>query len=324
MDRSWKTFIIVIASLLCTVIVCLTINLSVNKITKNISANGANGNAQQGGQLVDDGQNGIDGTTDANGVVAITDAAGNTVATVPGATQASGNNAQGGSATKATQANATNPLNYSKAQIITYYNGCLNKSYAQSKMTAKKSERVSVTVDKFSFNGGENNSTIQSIANSIVSKNEKDTTNTKSFTNGKSSDGIGAAQFVLPTNLYANGVKSASVSKSGSGYQIVMTLVEEKCNFTTMPPANKSCAWPLNFNDIDLGGNAKITKADFYYPGTKLTANIDSQGRVSYVQVDMPLYVYDGTGEILIFPLKGKTLSASVHGTWVCKNTLTF
>ena len=320
MDRSWKTFIIVIASLLCTIVVCLTINISINKITKNVTASGANGNAQQGGQFVDNGQTGVDGTTAPNGAIAVTDAAGNTVATVPGATQAGGSNVQGGSAQTTPQSNSVNPLSYSKSQIISYYNSCLNKSYAQSKMKATKSERVTVTVDNISFNDGGSNATVQSWANKLVKANEKDTTNTKSFTNGKASDGTGASQFVLPTNLTGSGVTSASVSKSGSGYQVVFTLVNESCDFTTMPPYNKACAWPLNFRDINLMGLGEITAAKFNYPGTKLTANIDSQGRVSYVQVDMPLKVTDATGDIKLVG----TVKASIHGTWVCKNTLTF
>lgn len=321
MNRSWKRFTVIIASMLCVIIVCITINVSISAITNNILPQNGGNSDVQGGNSDNVGSNQQQG----NNIVG--DGSQTTVPGVPGQTGSDNGTTQqnpGVGNPNSSSQQAVNPLGFSKAQIISYYNSALNKSYSQPSMNVTKSERVSVEVTDFNFNGGQTNETIMGLANKIVTNNEKDTTETKSFAGGRASDGTAAPNYVLPTNLTAAGVKSANVSKNGAGYKVTITLVSESCDFTTMPPYNKSCAWPLDFRDIDFGGMAKITKADFYYPGTKLTASIDGNGRVSYVQVNMPLTVSNGTGEILMFPFKGNTVSASVNGEWVCKLSMTF
>ncbi len=194
-------------------------------------------------------------------------------------------------------------------------------------MADVKTEKVTIGVDSVTINGKENG-TVTSIANSIASSNQKQSEDSKSFSRGRASDGTAASTFVLPPNLSSAGVKSASISKSGSGYKVVITLVAESCGHNTKPPYNASCAWPLDINEVAgaLNGFAEITKAQFVYPGTMLTANIDAAGRVSYVRVDMPLTVKDGTGVVTknIPGVKGMVITASAHGKWVCTHTMTF
>ncbi len=218
-------------------------------------------------------------------------------------------------------------LAYNKNQIVAYYNTCLQSSYAQTKMTDVKTEKVTIDVDSVTINGRENG-TVTNMANSIANNNQKQIEDSKSFSIGISSDGTAASTFVLPANLSSAGVKSASISKSGSEYKVVITLISESCGHNTKPPYNASCAWPLDINEVDgaLNGFAKITKAQFVYPGTMLTANIDAAGRVSYVRVDMPLTVKDGTGVVTknIPGVKGMVITASAHGQWTCTHTMSF
>lgn len=217
-----------------------------------------------------------------------------------------------------------NPEDFTADEIVSYYNTCLKNSYSQPNMKVSKTEKTAVSIDELKIDGKEASSTIQSVVNSLVSKNAVDNNSSMAFTDGKATDGTSADSFVLPANLSVDGAKSATISKTETGYRTVITLVEEKCDFVTSPAHNASCAKPLNINDIDLGGKATIANGSFVYTGTKLTADIDSQGRVTYVQVDMPLNVVDGTGTILIFPYKGKSMCINAHGAWTCKNTLTF
>ncbi len=218
-------------------------------------------------------------------------------------------------------------LAYNKNQIVAYYNTCLQSSYAQTKMTDVKTEKVTIDVDSVTINGRENG-TVTNMANLIANNNQKQIEDSKSFSIGISSDGTAASTFVLPANLSSAGVKSASISKSGRGYKVVITLISESCEHNTKPPYNASCAWPLDINEVDgaLNGFAKITNAQFDYPGTMLTANIDAAGRVSYVRVDMPLTVKDGTGVVTknIPGVKGMVIAASVHGQWTCTHTMSF
>lgn len=325
MTASWKRFTIIISVMLCVAIGCTAWNVALDKITGSIDSGS---DVSDNGDVIDNQNNNSanSGTAQNNSGTVVTNVNGQTV------TQQNGNgavsNAGANSGTNSIQPQASAVLGYNKNQIVAYYNTCLRSSYSQSKMTDRKTEQVTIGVDSVTINGGENNSTITKVANSIASKNQKQTEESKSFSGGRASDGTAASTYVLPANLSSSGVKSASISKSGSGYKVVITLVAETCGHTSKPPYNASCAWPLDINEVvgALDGFAQITQAQFSYPGTTLTANIDANGRVSYVRVDMPLTVTNGTGEVTYnFPgLKGMVVTASAHGKWVCTHTMSF
>ena len=327
MNRSWKSFIIIVSVMLCVAIGCTAWNVALDKITGSIDpdisqsdemnqpTNGTNNNST--GTI----QSGTGTVTNANGQTVTTAGGTGTVINNDSGTS-TGGSSTGGSAQPA----ASSVLGYNKNQIVAYYNTCLQSSYAQPKMTDRKTEKVTIGVDSVKFNDGGTNSTITSFANSIASKNQKQTEESKSFSNGRASDGTAASTYVLPANLSSAGVRSASISKSGNGYKVVITLVAESCGHTSKPPYNASCAWPLDINEVvgALNGFAEITQAQFSYPGTTLTATIDAAGRVSYVRVDMPLTVTDGTGVITAAIFKGNKIIASAHGKWVCTHTMSF
>ena len=309
MNRSWKRFIITVSVMLGVIIGCTAWNVALDKITGSIEhdISQSNNTDNSSGNVSNNGsagtvQNGTGTVTNANGQT-VTTANGTGVATNNGTGTATGGTSTGGSA----QA-AANVLAYNKNQIVAYYNTCLQSSYAQARMTDKKTEQVTIGVDSVTINGKQNG-TVTSIANSIAS-------------------GTAASTFILPTNLSSSGVKSASISRNGNGYKVVITLVAESCGHNSKPPYNASCAWPLDISEVAgaLNGFAEITKAQFNYPGTMLTANIDAAGRVSYVRVDMPLTVKDGTGVVTknIPGVKGMVVTASAHGKWICTHTMSF
>ena len=328
MNRSWKRFIITVSVMLGVIIGCTAWNVALDKITGSIGPDisQSNNTDNSSGNVSNNGsagtvQNGTGTVTNANGQT-VTTANGTGVATNNGTGTATGGTGTGGSAQT-----AANVLAYNKNQIVAYYNTCLQSSYAQARMTDKKTEQVTIGVDSVTINGKQNG-TVTSIANSIASGNQKQTEDSKSFSNGRSSDGTAASTFILPTNLSSAGVKSASISRNGNGYKVVITLVAESCGHNSKPPYNASCAWPLDISEVAgaLNGFAEITKAQFNYPGTMLTANIDAAGRVSYVRVDMPLTVKDGTGVVTknIPGVKGMVVTASAHGKWICTHTMSF
>lgn len=324
MNRSWKSFIIIVSVMLCVIIGCTAWNVALDKITGSIEPDsGISDNINNPGSGVN---NNNSNNTIQNGSGTVTTPNGKTVTKVNGGTAINGGGSGTGGSTQAQPA-ASSVLSYNKNQIIAYYNTCLQTSYAQSKMTDRKTEQVTIGVDSVTINGKENG-TVTSIANSIASKNQKQTEDSKSFSGGRSSDGTAASTFVLPANLSSAGVRSASISRSGSGYKVVITLVAESCGHNTKPPYNASCAWPLDINEVAgaLNGFAEITKAQFDYPGTTLTATIDANGRVNYVRVDMPLTVTDGTGVVTknIPGVKGMVITASAHGKWICTHTMSF
>lgn len=320
MNRSGKAFIAIMASLLSVIIVCFTVNASVSKLSDGVSSMPSNNNQQNSGVnnsgYVDQNQyvqQPVDTNTDIN-----TD--------IPQDSQPVQDNQQAQQNTVQPQQNVQqqaqqtgdNPLNYSKAQLINYYNQCLRKTYSQPNFTVTKTEIIDVQLGEM-FIDGKPATGIQGIANDIVAKNAaKGGTKKESFT-GSTAKVDAKKRFILPANLSPTGVKSYSVKKSGAGYVMTFVLNPESCDFRTKPPYNSSCTFPLDFTEIDLGSLGQITSAQFYYPGTTLIATTDAQGRVIKTYVEMPLTVDNAEGKGL-----GKTLTMDISGKWKCTNINTF
>ena len=322
MDNNWKFVIKIVAALMSLVIVCVTINSVVNKLTATVGAVGnQQGYNQQGTDInnpgfVDNGQANDSGFVSDPAGGNVTDS-GNPAAPVTPSGNTSGNvrqpQAQNNSASNSNTA-AGDPTTFNKNQIVDYYNQCLRKAYSQPKFTVTKTEKIDVQLGEMNLNG-KPATNLQGMANKVVASNAaKGGTKTKNFTN---STAVVNAQerFILPSNLNPIAVKSYNVSKSGAGYVIHFTLNEEKCDFKSKPPYNSSCTFPLDFNEIDLGGFGQITSAQFYYSGTTLTATIDGQGRVVKTDVVMPLSVDNASGQGM-----GQTLTMDISGKWLCTN----
>lgn len=316
MNRSWKKVIVIISVMLCVGIGCTAWNVALDKMTGSIGDINENQPNNSQNQYYDDNINtdsAIQGNVDVTGVT------GEQVTQQNGVTA----NDQSGShtpiSTQPSQASSS-VLSFSKNQLIAYYNNCLKNAYSQSKMTDTKVEHVDVSISGVDI--GSLNIDVDKFANSIIENNTKnnDKPNTKTFTKGVASDGTAANQFILPTNLYADAVKTANVSKNGSGYVVTFTLNQESCSHTGTAAYNASCAWPLDIGVIDFGSAVTIQSCTFNYPGTKLTANIDSQGRVSSVKVEMPLTVANAQGKALGVTIK----VGAISGKWTCTNTMTF
>lgn len=329
MDNNWKFVIKIVAALLSVIIVCVTVNSVVDKFT----ATAGDTNVQAGyNQPIDNSGMNNQGYIDnsQNSAAVPSDPTGGNVSDVNNNSSASvvtpsgntgtqqqapvNNNTSGGANTAA----SGDPTTYNKQQIVAYYNQCLRKAYSQPKFTVTKTEKIDVQLGEMLLNGKPATG-IQGMANKVVASNAaKGGTKTKNFTN---STAVVNAQerFILPANLNALGVKSYTVNKSGTGYTIKFTLQEERCDFRTKPPYNSSCTFPLDFNEIDLGGIGEITSAQFYYSGTTLTATIDGQGRVVQTDVVMPLSVDNAAGQGM-----GQTLSVDIAGKWLCTNVNKF
>ena len=327
MNRSWKKFTVIVSVMLAVIICCTAWNVALDKITGSIEPK-----ANIPGNNYSDNSNQVNAGTNNQGVAqngtTVTNVNGQTVTQQNGTVSNSGASNNSGGSNNSAQPQASTVLGYNKNQIVAYYNTCLKSSYSQPRMTDTKTEHVDVKVSGIEISGL--GLDVDQMAQSIISNNTKnnDKPTTMTFSNGRASDGTAANQFVLPTNLYGDAVQSANIQQSGSGYKIVITLKQESCSHTGTARYNASCAWPLDISEVAgaLNGFAEITKAQFNYPGTMLTANIDAAGRVSYVRVDMPLTVKDGTGVVTknIPGVKGMVVTASAHGKWICTHTMSF
>ncbi len=201
-------------------------------------------------------------------------------------------------------ADPNDPLNFSAAQIVRYYNTCLKNTYSLPNLTIEKTEDIKIVIDDVTP-GGEK---VANFGNKIVNRYAKATNFKDTFKNGQSTTGGDDAQeYSMHANLDPAGAKTASIKKSGSGYEINILVASEKATLEKRPTYNSQCSNPLDLGAVDLFG-LKVTQADFNYPGTTLKAVVDSQGRVTSAACNMPM---NGTGSGR-FIISG---SATVHGS---------
>lgn len=313
--RTKAMFIKILAGLVCVVIVCTTVNVAIDKVTKKISdspAQPTGGNQQVN---VDPNNGYINSNPSVNpGVPSGTDTPNvqnpaNPQTPTPNVTPNVTPNGNGNAVQP--PVNNSDPLKFNKAQIIDYYNKCLTNAYSQPRFNVTKTEKVDVKLGEMRLNGKPTDK-LQSMANGVVAKNAKDKKDSQSFTN-KTAVVDAQKRFILPARLSSAGAKSATIAKNGAGYVITITLVPESCDFRTKPPYNSACTFPLDFTEIDLGSLGQITSAQFYYPGTTLTATIDGSGRVVQTKVVMPLTVDDASGVGM-----GQQLNMDISGYWYC------
>lgn len=302
-----------VTALLCVIAICITSSVSIGKYTEamkeaakyapaaSAGVSGDNADADQPDANTDGDAN-PDGNADAD-----VPADGTTDAAPDDATQAPDNSSSNNSSSSdKTNSNAAkDPTKFSKAEIVAYYNKAIKDAAKAPKLTAVRTEVISIVVDSMK----PNSNTLKNIINdNVLSKYAKPTTYTENYKNGVNADGGKAVDFLPKSNLEAAGAKSAKITKSGSNYLITIVTVAEKT--TLEKPQAKyvsQCASPLDLASIDLGP-IKIVQADMNYPGVTLKATVDANGKLLHSNFDQPL---NGTGTASVIGLKP---SATVHG----------
>ena len=250
------------------------------------------------------------GTADAG----TTDPAADPSAGTAGTGSSSSSSSTGSSSSSGTGSSSktSDPTKYSKEQIVAYYNTAIQNTAKAKKLTVTKNESLSIVVDTMK----PDSNTLKDIINkNVLSKYAKPSTYTQTFTNGVAADKTKASDYLPRTRLQAAGVKSASITKSGSNYVVTIVTVAEKTTLENPTPKYADqCAAPLDLASVDLGP-IKVVQADINYPGVTLKATVSANGTLVSSSIDQPL---NGTGTASVIGLKP---SATVHGAWTQKNT---
>lgn len=320
-----ETIIKSVTAVLCVVAVCVSSVLAVGKYgdamietAKNTPTAAASTSAGGSSASTDTGTGDatVDPSTtpDAGAADAgTTDPTADSGSTATDSGSASTGTATGGSSSTGSNAStASDPTKYSKEQIVAYYNNAIKATAKVAKLSVTKNESISIVVDSMK----PDSSTLKKIINeNVLSKYAKPSTYSMSFVNGVSSDKTKAADYLPKSQLQAAGVKSASITKSGSNYVVTIVTIAEKSTLENPKPkyANQ-CAAPLDLANVDLGP-IKVVQADFNYPGVTLKATVSANGTLVSSSIDQPL---NGTGTASVIGLKP---SATVHGAWTQKNT---
>lgn len=295
----WKS----ITAFVCTIAICATSAVMADKYGEALKTVGANSGSST--VAVNNGASDVvadDTTGDTQTADDVTPVSDDTTEPVEGedTTAAPADDNTAAPASNDTK-KVTDPTQYSKAQVVEYYNKCLKTSYAK-KIKAKKTETINIVLDSSSAG----NIVTKFINGTILPKYAGTTDYDRDFTNGIHGEQK-ITEYASPYNLTADGAKTAKITKSGSNYVITINVVAEKSTLENPPKYNTMCSHPLDLATVDISP-ATVTKADFSYPGTTLTATVDASGKVLKTSIKQPL---SGTGEGKL----GITISATLHGS---------
>ena len=255
----------------------------------------------------------------------VTDDTGSTVpATGDEASTAAGpqnaDETKGGSTGGQTAAVINAPVNGSKADIVNFFNkyATAMKQYT-GKVTVK---RVQGTTSKInSITGGD---AVKDKAEPLL-PNDYPQTSTKTFNGGKASDGTTLAKF-LPAddlkayNVPAEGVKSATCVKQGSGWKVSITLVPESgTGLQYVPKYHSKCFDTLTLTEDDFSPFKPKSTTVNYQSGT-YTFVLGADGRITSISVSEPANV------VCTLTIGGSNsgIDADFTGTWRQDYTFTY
>lgn len=318
-----ETIIKSVTVFLCVGAICVSSVIGIGKysnavveVAKNTPATVATSGGSTGGTGTGDAStpSGGDQTIvpDASGTDVTDPTADASGSTSTGGSSSTGSGSSSTGSTGGSSAAATDPTKYSKEQIVAYYNNAIKATVKAPKLSVTKNEAISIVVDTMK---PDSNALKKIINENVLSKYAKPSTDSKSFVNGVSSDKTKASDYLPRTRLQAAGVKSASITKSGSNYVVTIVTIAEKTTLENPTPKYADqCAAPLDLASVDLGP-IKVVQADINYPGVTLKATVGANGMLVNSSINQPL---NGTGTASVIGLKP---SATVHGAWTQQNT---
>ena len=318
-----ETIIKSVTVFLCVGAICVSSVICIGKyinavveVAKNTPATVATSGGSTGGTGTGDAStpSGGDQTIvpDASGTDVTDPTADASGSTSTGGSSSTGSGSSSTGSTGGSSAAATDPTKYSKEQIVAYYNNAIKATAKAPKLSVTKNEAISIVVDTMK---PDSNALKKIINENVLSKYAKPSTDSKSFVNGVSSDKTKASDYLPRTRLQAAGVKSASITKSGSNYVVTIVTIAEKTTLENPTPKYADqCAAPLDLASVDLGP-IKVVQADINYPGVTLKATVGANGMLVNSSINQPL---NGTGTASVIGLKP---SATVHGAWTQQNT---
>ena len=224
---------------------------------------------------------------------------------------------QGGSTGGQTAEVINAPVNGSKADIVSFFNkyATAMKQYT-GKVTVK---RVQGTTSKInSITGGD---AVKDKAEPLL-PNDYPQTSTKTFNGGKASDGTTLAKF-LPAddlkayNVPAEGVKSATCVKQGSGWKVSITLVPESgTGLQYVPKYHSKCFDTLSLSEDDFKPFTPKSTTVNYQSGT-YTFVLGADGKITSISVSEPANVVCKLSLII-------SIDADFTGTWRQDYTFTY
>lgn len=194
----------------------------------------------------------------------------------------------------------------------------INATKATQNFTAKKTEKLAVTVDEVS--GG-----IEGVVNSYVAKQLDKPDTVCTFINGVDSTGSGKTpnSLIAPLNKMASLDESAiqsatSVAGTGGAYTVEIVLKPEQQTLNQAAKNHDGVFETIDPNSLGLPSNATITELYINYTGASIKAQINKEGRLDSITYVLPVSEGGGSGKMVI------PVSLKMHGQYDCTVTCTY
>jgi len=217
--------------------------------------------------------------------------------TVPGETTMEDSTAPGETTTA--PAGVVAPVGSDIAKIVEFYNQYANatKEY-KGKITVQRKIGTVTEITKFL-------PVLKGILQGVLDRQLKDKDETKTFVNGKPTEGTETLEKFMPRGggqkmsvLIPAGVKFASCVAEGSGWKVTITLKKEVMNgVDNVPPYHSSVMDKIEIDNESLDpftlGDGQIVYGQTSEPnnGGTLTAKVNPNGTLDYLKFDAPLQI---------------------------------
>ncbi len=189
------------------------------------------------------------------------------------------------------EANADDPVSWSKAQKLEALSKAINKTKTLGgSFSVHHTESFTANITECT--GG---SIGKAFANSLMGMVVKPVDETLGFSGGKATNSEGETVEILLPKKGAFSIDEAGVSKvvaykSGEYTVIEVTLIGESVGAYDVPKYNAGAVGYLDVTSFDLMG-IEITDASIDYKGTVITVKIGSDGYVKAAEYTIPLHV---------------------------------
>lgn len=200
------------------------------------------------------------------------------------------------------------------AEVVKAYNDAVNAAKKAPNITIHKVGTIDLKCTDCSVGF------LKPVVNTALPAIAKPTEWTRTFVNGKQTDGDEELKWALSPSgdkeclLTEADVASATATPNGDGYDIKLVIKAETSTFdgtnTTTPDAHNKAMTPLNLATLELPiEGAAITSANMSYPGATCEASVDGQGRLTKLHIVLPM---SGTGA---GGIKGVNVEVGIEGT---------
>ena len=208
------------------------------------------------------------------------------------------------------------PANKSEA-ITAYVNG-INTLKATPNFTCLRVSKLNVNIDKIS--GG---SVVEKAANMVIQQNQIPPT-TYTFVGGvDAASGATPMSILPPPNkqciINEDYVTSATCTPTADGGYTMTLLLKDEAHIYPNEAANLANIVEVVDTTALIPAQATTHYIEIYYTGVYVTANFDSQGRITYAKNYMEVHQMRGSGSMM-----GFTMTVEGGGDFYGEYTITY